>query len=265
MSKPPAGAPRIGPGKTAQPRRSAGGLDDRRRTARAPLLFLCAAFAVVFGGLGIWQVERLFWKLDLIARVDARIHAEPIPAPGPQSFTAPPTGESEYRRVQLDGRFLNDRETLVQAVTEQGGGFWVMTPFITNRGFVVLVNRGFVPPERRAPDSRADGQIEGPARLIGLMRLTEPGGGFLRENDPATERWYSRDVAAIAEARGLDKLVAVAPYFVDADAAPVAGGFPVGGLTVVGFSNNHLIYALTWFALAALCGGGFVVVWRRRV
>jgi surfeit locus 1 family protein len=229
------------------------------RRARGLLLALCALFTVVFAGLGVWQVQRLFWKLDLIARVEARLAAEPAEAPAPAAFTV----DDEYRRVALKGQFLNDRETLVQAVTELGGGFWVMTPFVTTRGFIVLVNRGFVPPEGRAPESRAAGQIEGEAGLVGLVRLSEPGGGFLRSNDPAHERWFSRDVAAIGAARGLEQLVSVAPYFVDADATPVPGGSPVGGLTVVRFSNNHLVYALTWFALALMCVGAGVMVWRR--
>ena len=91
-------------------------------------------------------------------------------------------------------------------------------------------------------------------------RATEPEGGFLRANDPAAGRWYSRDVAAIAKAR---RLGAVAPFFIDADAAPNPGGYPVGGLTVVAFRNNHLIYALTWFALAMLCAAAAVLVLRQ--
>jgi surfeit locus 1 family protein len=85
--------------------------------------------------------------------------------------------------------------------------------------------------------------------VTGLLRASEPGGGFLRANDPADGRWYSRDVAAIAEAEGVGP---VAPYFIDAGATPNPRGLPVGGLTVVSFRNTHLAYALTWFALAAL-------------
>ncbi|MCB4771342.1 SURF1 family protein [Ancylobacter sp. Lp-2] len=215
--------------------------------------------AGLFAALGVWQVKRLSWKLDLIERVEARLNAAPVAAPAPEAFSP----ADEYRRVRLDGHFLNDRETLVQAVTELGGGFWVLTPLATDAGLTVLVNRGFVPPERRDPASRAAGLIEGPASVVGLLRLTEPGGGFLRHNDPGGDRWYSRDVAAIAAARGLDRLVVVAPYFVDADATPVPGGAPVGGLTVVRFANNHLVYALTWFALAGMCVAAAVFLWRR--
>jgi surfeit locus 1 family protein len=123
----------------------------------------------------------------------------------------------------------------------------------------VLVNRGFVPQERRAWPDRAAGQRTGPVTVTGLMRVSEPHGGFLRANDPAANRWYSRDVAAIAFAR---RLGPVAPFFVDADAAPNPGGYPIGGLTVIQFRNSHLVYALTWFALAALSGAAAVLVLR---
>lgn len=217
---------------------------------------LCIVLSVAFTGLGVWQVKRLFWKLDLIERVDARIHAEPRPAP------ANATRDDEYLRVALAGHFLNDRETLVQSVTELGGGFWVLTPFVTDGGVTVLVNRGFAPPEKRAPASRREGLVDGPAKVIGLLRITEPGGGFLRSNDPSADRWYSRDVAAIAAARGLAH--DTAPYFVDAEAQPDPDAYPVGGLTVVRFANHHLGYAFTWFALAVMSAAAAIYLMRRR-
>nr|WP_315920632.1 SURF1 family protein [Mesorhizobium sp. SP-1A] len=203
----------------------------------------------VFVALGIWQLERKVWKLDLIARVDRRVHAAAVPAPGPADWPAITARADEYRHVRLHGLFLNDGETLTQAVTELGSGFWVITPMRTDQGFVVLVNRGFVPSDRKEAGSRGQGRIDGDTDVVGLLRMSEPGGGFLRSNDPKAGRWYSRDVAAIASARGLKE---VAPYFVDADASPNAGGWPRGGLTVVQFRNTHLVYALTWFGLAAM-------------
>ena len=79
---------------------------------------------------------------------------------------------------------------------------------------------------------------------------------MLRTNDATSGRWYSRDVAAIAASQ---KLGTIAPYFVDADNAPNPGGWPLGGLTVIAFPNNHLIYAITWFGLAFLLAGASVV------
>jgi surfeit locus 1 family protein len=218
---------------------------------------LCLALAAGFAGLGVWQVERRAWKLDLIAKVEARIGAPPTALPPRREWG----GDLAYRRVRAVGRFLNNRETFVQAVTERGAGWWVMTPLVLSapRPDVILVNRGFVPPERR--DGRARRNPDGMVAVTGLIRNTEPGGAFLRSNDPASDRWYSRDVAAIARARGLAH---TAPFFVDADATANAGGYPIGGLTIIAFRNNHLMYAITWFGLAALSLAGAVLVLRVR-
>lgn len=170
----------------------------------------------------MWQIERRAWKLDLIARVDARIHAPAAPLPERAHWARVNTRDDAYRHVRVTGSFLHDRETLVQAVTARGAGFWVLTPLRTAEG-VVLVNRGFVPPEGRDLTSRRAGL--GPVTVTGLLRMSEPGGAFLRSNDPAAGRWYSRDVAAIARARRLGE---VAPFFIDADATPNPGGYPVG-------------------------------------
>ncbi|QNE30700.1 SURF1 family protein [Sphingomonas sp. NBWT7] len=220
---------------------------------RGAFAALCLALTAGFVALGIWQVERRVWKLDLIAKVNARINA--APAELPTDWTA----DHEYRRVRVRGTFLGARETLVQAVTTRGPGWWVLTPLVTTqppRG-IVLVNRGFVPATRRDPATRQS--LGGTVTVTGLIRASEPGGAFLRSNDPAAGRWYSRDVAAIAHVRKLGK---VAPVFIDADATPNPGGYPIGGLTVIAFRNTHLLYALTWFALAALSLVGMALVIR---
>ena len=258
---------------------------------RRALLILAALGTVGFIALGIWQLERREWKLALIARVDQRIHAAPVAAPGPAAWPGLTRENAEYLRITATGRFLDGRETYVRALTELGSGYWVMAPFQTEDGFVVLVNRGFIPPEGRSttvePDSRAS--------VTGLLRITEPNGGFLRTNVPGQDQWYSRDVSAIAQVR---KLAVVAPYFIDAEVAGVGVGgseealnrraaqsepvspvaptdaagstatsnspdptaatrlsssnAPIAGLTVVRFRNSHLSYALTWFGLALL-------------
>lgn len=213
------------------------------------------AFATLIG-LGLWQVERRTWKLALIDRVEQRVHAAARPIPSPASWPTVTAANDEYRHVAVTGHFLHDRETLVQAVTEEGPGYWVLTPLERSDGTLVLINRGFVPSERRDASMRRDGNQDGRVEITGLLRMTEPKGGFLRNNDPVHGRWYSRDVAAIAAARDLD---GVAPFFIDADAGSQAGNGPIGGLTVVRFPNNHLIYALTWFALAFMLAGRLFV------
>jgi surfeit locus 1 family protein len=219
-------------------------MSGRRLTALAAGI----AAVLVLLGLGVWQIERLQWKRALIAQVERRLAAAPVAAPGPARWAA--IGKDDaYTRVRVTGRWAG-RDTLVQAVTDLGGGYWVLTPLVTPEGWTVLVNRGFVP---SSPASRSRAEGDG-GTVTGLLRITEPGGAFLRSNDPAANRWYSRDVAAIAAAQGV---ATVAPYFIDADR--IGDDWPRGGMTMVRFPNNHLVYALTWFALAGLVAS---LLWR---
>ena len=236
---------------------------QRGPRSTAALIVLAIGAAVLFAGfmaLGVWQVKRLSWKVDLMARVDQRVHASPVEAPGPAQWPQVNAQADEYRHVRASGTLLHDRETLVQASTELGPGFWVLTPLRRVDGTVVLVNRGFVPPDHRDRATRTANEPQGLITVKGLLRVTEPGGGFLRQNDPVGQRWYSRDVQAIGAAQGLSR---VAPYFVDAEAElGQVENWPVGGLTVIAFKNNHLVYAITWFALALMVLGGAWIVAR---
>lgn len=214
-----------------------------RRPARIALAALPLAAIALFLTLGVWQLQRRVWKLDLIARTEARLAAPAGPAPGPRRWPAIGEGDA-YMRVQARGRYRQHADTLTQAITEIGGGYWVMTPFDTG-AYTIFVNRGFVPADQRsAIASPPAGMVE----VEGLLRNTERRGGFLRHNAPTAERWYSRDVAAIAARRNVTR---PAPYFIDA-AATGTVGWPRGGMTVVRFRNSHLVYALTWFGLAVL-------------
>jgi surfeit locus 1 family protein len=220
---------------------------------------LASLFFVLFVGLGIWQIERLQWKLDLIARVDDRVHAEPVAAPGKDDWANINQKDDDYRHVTITGTYLNDKEVLVHALTERGAGYWVLTPLRTSDGSLTYINRGFVPSDKRDLSARPETQIAGETTVTGLLRMPEPDGFFLRPNDPAKNSWNSRDVAAFA---AKENLGTVAPYFIDADAKSNPGNQPVGGLTVVSFRNSHLSYAITWCALATMVAGAAVFVWR---
>lgn len=223
---------------------------SKPKFARKILLsfFLLLAFAC-FVALGIWQIERLGWKEALIARVDSRIHAAAAAAPSKAEWPKINAQDDEYKHVSVTGIFDNSKETYVYASTELGPGYWVMTPLKMLDGQTVLINRGFVPLDRKDPSSRLQGQLKDTVTVTGLLRLSEPKGTLLRNNVADSDRWYSRDVAAIAAKRDLTD---VAPYFIDADKTDIPGTYPVGGLTQVKFPNSHLQYAITWFAMAVM-------------
>src|SRR5690348_17321967 len=194
-----------------------------KRRGKLKFILGMTLLAAVFAGfvlLGNWQVRRYHLKLGIAHDIAARVHAPPVAAPGPAQWPRVAAGDLQYLHVRLRGRFIGG-QTLVHGSSRLGYGYWVMAPLRTNRGFIVLVNRGYIPPEFSDPSSAKIAPPDGEVTLTGLLRLTEPRGGFLRHNEPAQNQWYSRDVAAIAAA---DRLPAdrVAPYFVDAD-APASG------------------------------------------
>ncbi|MCK0196438.1 SURF1 family protein [Ancylobacter sp. 6x-1] len=205
-------------------------------------------------GLGWWQLDRLRWKEDLIAKVEARIHEPAVPVPAESAWGGVTFQNDEYRRVTATGHFRNDLEVQAYALVDEtpdgggGPGYWVVTPLVMSDGTAILVNRGFVPLERKAASSRPQGDVEGPVAVTGLLRMPETATLFTPDNDPARDAWYTRDPKAIAAVRGLSR---VAPFLIDADATPNPGGLPVGGLTRITFPNRHMEYALTWFGLAA--------------
>jgi surfeit locus 1 family protein len=217
-----------------------------------------------FAALGTWQVQRHFWKRELIARVEARVHAAPVPLPSADAWPQVQATRHEYLAVAVEGRWMPAHTVLVQAVTAQGGGYWVMTPLQLADGAQVLVNRGFIP---QALGARWHGEdpVRGdePVLVRGLLRMSEPGGGFLRRNDAGSQRWYSRDVVAIAHGQGLAR---AAPFFVDAGLPgdpPLADGtWPRPGMTAVRFFNGHLAYVFTWYTLAFMVAAAAWVVAR---
>jgi surfeit locus 1 family protein len=225
------------------------------------LVLLAVLVSAGFLALGAWQLQRQVWKEALIARIEHGQQAVPVGAPPPAAWPSIRRTSDEYRRVQVRGQFDHAHETLVQASTVLGSGYWVLTPLRTEQGWWLWVNRGFVPPEQRHRATRSAAEPQGLQKVQGLLRWSEPGGSLLQHNDAAAGRWYSRDVPALAAAQGL--VGAVAPYFIDATAdIPPQDTWPRPGLTVLHFSNNHRVYACTWFALAALTVGAIGLLLR---
>lgn len=246
------------------------------------LAFVGIALFLGFCALGTWQVYRLQWKLDLIDRVERRVHSAPQALPAPASWQQLDAKALEYQPSTVQGQWLAGKTVLTQATTALGAGFWVLTPLQQADGSQVLINRGFVPDSLRAtwsdPQQLATATPTGEVTVTGLLRATEPKGGFLRNNEPANNRWFSRDVQAIAQSQGL---ATAAPFFVDAgmpDAnAQVVGEakrssaadlqnqvWPRTGLTQIRFTNNHLVYALTWYGLALMVVGAAWLVTRHQ-
>jgi surfeit locus 1 family protein len=211
-----------------------------------PLFMGCVA-------LGVWQLERLQWKLALVAQVNHNFAAPPISA---DRALAIGTQGAQYHRVTLTGHFDNSKEAYIFATDASGApAYHIITPFTLRDGRTLLVDRGIVPEGLRDPRTRTAGELDGQQHVTGVWRTPDAPGLFKPAPTLAERIWYARDVTGIAKA---DRIKLAAPVIVEADATPNPGGWPKGGQTVVTFRNEHLQYAITWFAFAAVILGGWI-------
>jgi surfeit locus 1 family protein len=212
-------------------------------------------------GLGFWQIQRKAWKEGLIASLTERLAMPPQALPPAKAWPKLNAAVDEYRRVKFRATFDNAPEALVFASATafrpdvSGPGYWVFAPGRLPDGSVVMVNRGFVPDNRKDPKSRLDGQLSGPVDIVGAMRWPDTRHWFTPNDDPSHNLWFARDPLAIAAAKNIGP---VAPFYVEQEAPAPPGGLPQPGKLVVSLPDNHLQYAITWFGLAAVLAGVFI-------
>ena len=227
-----------------------------RRPGIVPIFLTLSALAVTLS-LGIWQMQRLAWKEDLLAGIRAGLAAPPVSL---EAHLDNP-GVLAHRPVTVRGTFLHDLEAHITPRTFRGTpGLHVITPLRLANGAAVLVNRGWIPNQRRDPASRPGGQVSGVVTVNGILRAEFERGFWTPEHDAKAQLWFWYDVAGMARARGLD----LPPVVILADARIYPGGLPVGGGAQASVRNDHLQYAITWFLLAAVGAVIFGLAHRRK-
>ena len=195
-------------------------------------------------GLGTWQLHRLEWKDNLIAEIAARQLDAPLDISSQQTCD----DSFSYRPASATGLFQHDHELFLHAISKEGaGGYHVLTPMQMEDGRFLLVDRGFIPFDKREPASRQAGRIAGEVTVHGLLRYPDAPHWFQPANDPKQNDWYGFDLGAMASAAQIGTFF---PCVLAADDAPNVGGWPEGGQTRLTLDNPHLGYTITWYSLA---------------
>lgn len=212
-----------------------------------PLLMGVLGCAILIG-LGVWQVQRLSWKAAILADLDARILAAPVPLSG--VGTADPQAQ-RFLPVVAEGRLTGEEIHVLSAA--DGPGYRVIGVLETG-GRRVMADLGFVP--LGAKDlSRATPK----AMITGNLHWPQEVDDWTPAPDTAANIWYARDVGPMAAALGTAPLLVVARRI-----TPAIGTAPMP-LDSGAVPNDHLGYAITWFSLAAVWAvmTGFFL-WRGR-
>uniref|UniRef100_A0A915HY21 SURF1-like protein n=1 Tax=Romanomermis culicivorax TaxID=13658 RepID=A0A915HY21_ROMCU len=228
---------------------------ERKNVPKSAYVLL--AIPCVCFGLGVWQIFRLRWKLNLLDSMKALMAEQPIPLPNDiRELKA-----LEFRPIKVKGHFIHDEEFLIKprvrvdlksnsskaifTSDSTTAGAMVVTPFkLSDRDLVILVNRGFVPKEKQSKKTRPEGQIEGEIELVGITRNHENRPTFVKQSDPAKGFYAFRDVEGMAYQHD------TAPVYLEATKSSTVPGGPIGGQTLVNLRNEHAAYSVTWFGLS---------------
>ena len=209
--------------------------------------------AAILLSLMSWQLRRLEWKEALIATLEERLAAAPMPLPKLLDQDA-----HEFRRVAVTGRFTDAMgahgfadAAYLTTIRPDGPGYRVIQPFETGDGRLLLVDRGYVPLALKNEDGRAalpTPHAEGPLTLTAALRWPQSADYFAGDDaGPGDNVWLARDVARLAPLWGAEAVLLVA----ESGTAP--GEWPRPLPVSVDLPNDHLEYAVTW--------GGLALVW----
>ena len=188
---------------------------------------------VVLLWLGTWQLDRLAWKQDVIAGIDARVAAEPVPLP--ETVTRE---DDNYLTVIMQGRATGAEIRFLDSGTAAGTGHRIISAFETTDGHRVMLDQGLLPLYADQADPLLD-EVTVQGNLIWPDDISKQA--------PEGDEWYARDVAAMAEALGSEPVLVVlsAASEYDERLSPL----PVDTRNI---KNDHLEYAITWFLLAVV-------------
>ncbi|KAF4583099.1 surfeit locus 1 [Ophiocordyceps camponoti-floridani] len=230
-------------------------LDGPPRIARikrkhGPGLILLALIPITAFALGTWQVQRLRWKSELIAKLEDRLIRDPLPLPPHVDPSA--LDEFDYRRVVASGYFRHDQEMLIGPRIRDGqDGFLVVTPLERVDASTVLVNRGWISKKFARQASRPDSLPTHLATVEGLLRKPWKKNMFTPDNKPESGQFYFPDVEQMAA------LTDSQPVWVESTTEPEfmtiidleSRGIPIGRSPEVSLRNNHAQYIVTWYSL----------------
>lgn len=231
---------------------------QRRGGVFGATLFALVGIAILIG-LGVWQLERKVWKENLIATITARLDSAPVPLPAPARWRQLTAAADEYTHVRFSAEFLPGESALVYTAGSafrpdvQGAGYWVLAPARLAGGGIVVVDRGFVPADRKGAVATSPAGV---TDIVGVIRWPDRPGLFTPAADEKNNTWFLRDTPAIAAAK---KWNDAAPFYIEQESPVPPSGLPKPGKLAVALPDNHLQYAITWFGLAAGLAGVYGV------
>jgi cytochrome oxidase assembly protein ShyY1 len=224
------------------------------------LTVVVACFAVAsFTLLAPWQFQRGDQRAARNAAIEQSFTTAPQPLREVLARGADPAQGTEWRQVQLTGRYLPEAEVVARLRTVQGEpAFEVLVPLRLTDGSTVLVDRGYLRPGEGVRVPAYPPVPEGAVTVTGRLRADErdPQHGAVVRQD-GHRQVYAVNSGTVGAATGLR----LEPGYVQlvAGAPGVLAPLPLPQLD----AGPHLAYALQWLAFGVMAPLGLVYfAWR---
>ncbi|MBV1926515.1 MAG: SURF1 family protein [Rhodobacteraceae bacterium] len=197
------------------------------------LLIFGISGTAVLVSLALWQMQRLQWKQGVIAEIEAKVDALPDALP-----TNPDPIADKYLPVSVSGTLEPGELHVLVSVKQKGAGYRIISPFLTDDGRRILIDRGFTKTENKTAKRNL-----GPATIIGNLHWPQEIDKYTPA--PDADNWFARDVPAMAKALETLPILVISVTKTDDKLSPL----PVDTSRI---PNDHLQYAITWFSLALI-------------
>ncbi|MCR9145589.1 MAG: SURF1 family protein [Rhodobacteraceae bacterium] len=207
-----------------------------RKALLIPLLFGLVGAGILIS-LGVWQMQRLAWKEGVLAEIESRVSAAPVALPA-----APDPKDDQYLPVTVSGTFDTGALRVLVSRKRVGAGHLVISPFETDAGRRILVDRGFLKLDTPLPATP-----QAPVTITGNLHWPDDRNSSTPDNDIDDNTWFARDIPQMADHLSTDPLLLTARRITPAEAAITPMPVDTGNIP-----NDHLQYAVTWFSLAAI-------------
>ena len=186
--------------------------------------------------LGKWQIDRLYWKVDVLKKIDQKIAAAPVLLPAEPSESV-----HKYLSVEISGQLLQESIRVLASKKRYGAGYRIIHVFRTN-GRRLLVDLGFV-----GLETDYDIDLSSDISLVGNLHWPDELDNFTPEPDLENNIWFARDVERVASALQTEPILIILKdsTLKDKNIKPMP-------IDTTHIPNDHLQYAITWFSLAII-------------
>ncbi|WP_440928756.1 SURF1 family protein [Candidatus Pelagibacter sp.] len=182
--------------------------------------------------LGLWQLYRLSWKLDLINQIENSLKIDPVELQNVE--------KKNYLRIKTSGQIDFEKQIYLYNLNETGKpGFEVINPIkVGNEDY--LINRGWISFDKK---NKPEINVVDQKNIIGTLMLQSKSSSFKPKNEVDKNYWFTLDREDILKFTGKN----FSKYIIYLN-----GNYenPRPRVITAKISNNHKKYAITWFSMA---------------